>query len=276
VDVPRLTFRDLLARHAGVLLDAYGVLVDAGGALPRAAGMLEAIAAAGKPYLVVTNDASRAPEAIATRFAGFGLAIPVERVVSSGMLVEAWVASSGMRGGRLAVLGTPDSHALVRAAGVETITPGPRDTFDALVLADDDGYPFVATIEDLLSSLFAMIDGGRTPRLLLPNPDVVYPKSGGAWGFTAGGIAALVEAALAARYGDGAPRFERLGKPFRPLFERAVATLGTRDVVMVGDQLATDIRGAIDFGVAAAFVPSGASHAAHGEAARPTYILDDG
>ncbi len=39
-------------------------------------------------------------------------------------------------------------------------------------------------------------------------------------------------------------RCERLGKPEPWIFEEAVERLGTRKVVMFGDQLATDIAGA--------------------------------
>ena len=110
---------------------------------------------------------------------------------------------------------------------------------------------------------------------MVPNPDVVYPKRAGAWGFAAGGIAALLEAALEVRYGAAAPRFERLGKPHRPIYARAAATLGTRDLVMVGDQLVTDIKGAVDFGIASALVPTGVSHSSLGEGITPTYLLVD-
>jgi ribonucleotide monophosphatase NagD (HAD superfamily) len=41
------------------------------------------------------------------------------------------------------------------------------------------------------------------------------------------------------------------------MFERAVAAAGTRRVVLIGDQLATDIRGANDFGIDSALVGTG-------------------
>ena len=44
------------------------------------------------------------------------------------------------------------------------------------------------------------IDDGRPVALVLPNPDLVYPKSERELGFTAGAIALLVEAVLARRF----------------------------------------------------------------------------
>ena len=55
----------LWATYDAVLLDAYGVLVDASGVLPHARAFIEALVAHDKPFYIVTNDASRLPEAIA-------------------------------------------------------------------------------------------------------------------------------------------------------------------------------------------------------------------
>jgi len=48
-----------------------------------------------------------------------------------------------------------------------------------------------------------------------------------------------------------------LGKPNVAIFERAARLSGTRDMVMIGDSLATDIAGANRYGIASALVMSG-------------------
>jgi hypothetical protein len=57
----------LLRRYEVVLLDAYGVLVHSGGALPGAAHLIDTLNAAGKPYYVLTHDASKLPASGADR-----------------------------------------------------------------------------------------------------------------------------------------------------------------------------------------------------------------
>ena len=65
----------------------------------------------------------------------------------------------------------------------------------------------------------------------------------------------MLEAAIRARYPHRTDlKFTRLGKPEEAIFAEALRRSGTRDMVMVGDQLETDIRGARAFGLDAAWV----------------------
>ena len=103
-----------------------------------------------------------------------------------------------------------------------------------------------------------MIDSRQETHLLLPNPDLIYPKTDQGFGFTAGSIAGIYEAALRLRYPDRTDlRFRRLGKPEIGLFEEALSRSGTRNMVMIGDQLETDIRGARRFGIDAVWIETG-------------------
>jgi ribonucleotide monophosphatase NagD (HAD superfamily) len=49
----------------------------------------------------------------------------------------------------------------------------------------------------------------------------------------------------------------RLGKPNTPIFEEAVRRAGTSNVVMIGDQLETDIKGARAAGLDAVWIETG-------------------
>ena len=263
---------ELLARYAVVLLDAYGVLVTSGGPLPGAARFIARLNATSKPYYIVTNDASRLPETAARRYQGFGLAIDHERFITSGQLLNDYLLREGLRGAACVVLGPRDSEAYVERAGGRPVTP--TEPFDAVVLCDESGFPFLEVVDAVLSALVRAFDAGRTIRLVCANPDLVYPKPTG-FGIASGSIALVLEAALELRYPGRAPRFTRLGKPFPGLFDAAAARSGTRDMVMVGDQLETDIRGARSFGLDAALVATGVSDeiGAIPFELRPTYRL---
>lgn len=273
---PTLTFDALRAKHRALLIDAYGVLVDAGGALPGAAEAVAALERDGTPWLLVTNDASRLEETNARRLRGFGIPVAPERVLSSGALLGPWFAARGLAGARCVVLGSPDSREFVRRAGGVVIAPAADDLADAVVIADDSGYPFVETVDAVLSMLLRAFDRGRPVALAAPNPDLIYPSRGGNFGFTAGTIAAMFEGALALRYPEAPPRFERLGKPARAIFDEAAARLGTRDAVMLGDQLHTDIAGARDAGLPSALVLTGVTsrEALARSDVRPTWVLE--
>jgi len=271
---------DLLGRYDGLLIDAYGVLVDGRGALPGAPELLAELHRRSLPYLIVTNDASRRATTNAARLQRFGLPVTPEHILSSGDLLVPHFAARGLAGARCLVLGTDDSRITVAEAGGAVCPIDPAADYDAVVVCDDSGFPFLDGINAALSALFRALDAGRAPELVLPNPDLVYPAGDGAYGFTSGGIALLLEAALERRYPERTPpaRFTRLGKPHRPLFDQAMRRLGSARLLMIGDQLETDIAGALGAGLDAALLATGPGvtrwqRAVPGDVV-PTYLLD--
>ncbi len=250
---------ELVARYDVFFLDAYGVLVSGDGALPGAAAFLRRLARAGKEYLVVSNDASRSPATSLARYRGFGLDLDAARILTSGLLLTDHFAAAGLRGSRCIVLGTEDSCDYVRDAG-GIVTAPDDDQASVLVVGDDDGYPFLETVNAALTVLLRRLANHQPVHLVLPNPDLIFPTGAGGFGITAGAIAALVESVL--RLGDpgGVHHFVALGKPNRPIFEAAVRRfpgVDRRRMVMLGDQLATDILGARRFGLDAVLVQTG-------------------
>jgi HAD superfamily hydrolase (TIGR01450 family) len=264
----------VLDRHAGVLLDAYGILVDARGVLPAAAPLIAELERRGMPWAVVTNDASRSPATYETRFARLGLPIPAHRVVTSGGLLPGYFRDHGLAGARTCVLGTDDSRQFVRDGGGIPIELAPGMAIDALAVCDDDGFPFQHGVEIALSAVIHAVEAGRRPAMLLPNPDLCYPKGDGEVGITAGAMALVIEAALARRFPKAALRFEHLGKPEPHLFVEAAHRLGlpAAELVMIGDTLETDIAGARAAGMAAALV-AGISRWDRDAGIAPTYLL---
>lgn len=252
----KITTELLIEQYDVLLFDAYGVLVDSSGALPGATELIGHLNSTGKPYYILTNDASRLPETASTRYLKSGLQIPPGQIITSGSLITGYFKQYHLSGKRCIVLGTEDSRLYVDQAGGRIVSPG--EDMDVLVVADERGYPFLETIEAAFSSLCRAMDEKRSMHLILPNPDLIFPKGEQAFGFGAGSIAGMFEAALALRYPQpGSPRFVRLGKPESGLFQEAFSRTQTRDMVMIGDQLETDIRGALAFGIDAAWIETG-------------------
>ena len=70
--------------------------------------------------------------------------------------------------------------------------------------------------------------------------------------------------------------FDRLGKPHSDLYEAAMRRFGTRNAVMIGDQLETDIAGALSCGIDCALIATGVSvvkNLTSATAIRPTYWI---
>jgi HAD superfamily hydrolase (TIGR01450 family) len=265
----------LIERYEVLLIDAYGVLNDARGALPGAAALIAALRSRGARFMVATNDASRLPATVAARLRGFGVEVDDDQVLTSGALLGPYITERDLAGGRFLVLGTDDSRRYITDAGGEVAEPDPQARYDAIVVADDEGYDFLPGVEAALNAALSQIERGEPPALVLPNPDLIYPRGEGAFGFTSGAVALLIEAGLERRLGARAPRFDRLGKPNRPFFAEARRRAGTDSLVMIGDQLETDIAGARRVGFDAALLTTGVSRWTGGSGDRaPTYLLE--
>ena len=267
------TTRDLLDRYAGVLLDLYGVLVDAAGLLPDAPALLAELERRKKPYAFVTNDASRSVETYVARFASWGVRVDPKRFVTSGSLLPEY---KPLKGRRVAVLGTRDSEDYVRQAGGHVIPVERGMTIDAVAVCDDAGFAFLDGLEFTLSAIVRAVETGGRPVLVLPNPDLIYPKGPGELGFTAGTMALMIEAALERRFPGANLVFDHLGKPEPHLFRAGATRLGLdiTDVVMIGDQIETDIAGANAAGCASALLSGEISRWQPGRKVAPTWLLD--
>ncbi len=268
---------DVASSYDAVLLDAYGVLVDTSGAIAGAPEAVRELEAAGIPYLVVSNDGSRLPETISTRLAGFGFRVSPEQIITSGSLLDGWFADHRLAGARCFVLGPEDSRRYVERAGGRVVPITADAEVNVIVAGDEDGFDFLPVLDATLSALIRAIDAGCPPAMVQPNPDLIYPAAPGRFGFTIGAATLALEAALERRYPGRDLRFERLGKPNPPLFAEAVRRAGSRRLLMVGDQLETDIAGARRFGLDSALVVTGitrAEDATRDHAIAPTWILD--
>ena len=249
----------LLETYDTFFIDAYGVLVTSAGALPGAAWLIRELRQRSKSFFILTNDASRTPENCARFYQSRGLEIESSDILSAGLAIQPAFQTRRLKKPRCAVLGTQDTMELVsRACGVpESISQ--NGNYDAVVIGDDSGFDILPTMNALLSSIHRSIINGKTPALLLANPDVLYPVGQGAFGFTSGSLAHLLELGIKHLHPDLELRFEVLGKPEPWLFEEAIRRSGTtrNRIVMLGDQIPTDILGANRASINSALVTTG-------------------
>lgn len=277
---PLITMSEIIDQYKLLLFDAYGVLVRTEGAIEGAATLIENLNATQHNYFILTNDASRHITTSFERFNQLGLSIPLERIITSGSLLTRYFQERQLQGAKTVVLGPPDSHRYAQDAGAQLVKPWQLDHLDALVLGDLPTEEPIRWLEEATSALLRTLDAGKTPALVIPNPDLIYPKEPGRIGLTAGALCAMLERIIAERYPGQSLRFDRLGKPHHYIFEEGMVRAQHHDkptTLMVGDQLVTDIQGAQDFGLSSALVQTGLVRLDHNPDAwpiKPTFILD--
>lgn len=270
----------LLERYKLLLFDAYGVLVRGEGVIEGAQALVEHLNATSRQYYILTNDASRHISTSFERFTQLGLSIPIERIITSGSLLVRYFKERDLSGARTVVLGPVDSHQYALDAGASLVKPWEVDTLEVLVFGDMPTEEPVRWLEEAISAMLRTLDAGHTPKLVLPNPDLIYPKDTRRVGLTAGAIASMFDHIIKERYPGLALKIDRLGKPHPYIFEEGMVRAGHTDranTIMVGDQLVTDIQGAQDFGIDSALVTTGLVRADQDISRwpiRPTFVLE--
>ena len=203
--------------------------------------------------------------------------IRVEHIITSGTLLSPYFGEHDLSGSRCLVLGPEDAQQLCRQAGGEVVPLDSSATAEVIVIADQKGFDLAYGLDLALTAALRRLDAGETLHVVLCNPDLIYPLQTGQYGFTAGALGAMFERVLGERYPDDSYTFARLGKPYAPIFDEALRRAESNNVVMIGDQLMTDILGANRSGIDSALVMSGLATTAmqsHPEI-RPTYLLQD-
>ena len=253
----------LLDTCDALLVDLDGTVYRGGMAVPGVPSALDAVRAEGVAVRFVTNNASRAPGAVAAHLVGLGITAAPEEVSTSAQAGALVLADRLDPGAEVLVVGSPALADEVRAVGlVPTDKAGPRTAAVVQGLAQDIAYPLLAeaTVAVRAGALWVACNVDKT----IPTERGLLPGNGAL-------VAAVREAT------DAEPVVA--GKPAAPLMEASIAAAGATAPLVVGDRLDTDIEGAAAVGIPSLFVLSGVDTPASLLAAephrRPTHVARD-
>ncbi len=249
-------FLPLAKQFKAVFLDSYGVLKNYNGLIAGVNTSIEALREMGIAIRILTNDASRSQEQQVESFSRLGLAgIQTHEVVTSGMMAKHFLQHK-IKDGKIAYLGTENSAHYILQSGLEHISVKEVDIdnvddISAFVFLDDEGFDWNTDINKTINLLRR-----KNIPVIVANSDKLYPVSKSDVAVAAGGIARLVESMLN-------KKFLHFGKPDTQMFTYAynrLKRLGNYtkdDIMMVGDNLNTDILGGNKFGIKTTLVLSG-------------------
>jgi len=261
---PAPSFGRWLAEHRNeldaVLLDVDGVLITGRRPLPGAPELSEWLRDNGVPFFLLTNDGCNSPRQKVRGLAASGMKFRVDEIVSASHGLAELVEQRGWRGRRFFLMGGQlGNPCYAEAAGLAVIRSTDRlhDCFGVVV--GEKKYDW----EEVITAVFNFLIRNPEAPLVIPNPDAYFPARHGRLHLASGATGGFVQQ-LCQSYGrELEPIY--LGKPYEPIFlhahhrlERKLDRSVPRDrVVIVGDSLASDIRGGRDFGYRTALVLSG-------------------
>lgn len=254
----------LLTGYDGIICDLDGVVHRGHTAIEGAPESLAEAAVHGLRVVFATNNASRTPKEVAAHLAGINVAARPEDVVTSAQAGAAHVRAIVGEGASVLALGGPGVVAALAEEGLTPVLPG-RGAVTAVL----QGYGPALTVADFAEAARQLASGVTW---VATNIDLTLPFE---WGPGPGnGAYVALLAGVAVREPDAA-----VGKPSRPLYDRAIERLGVERnrVLAVGDRLDTDIDGAAAADVDSAWVLTGVHRpsdlVASPERAVPTFVI---
>lgn len=228
-----------------LLVDLDGVVYRGEGAIP---GAVENLNRAGREAQLgyVTNNASRTDRDVAAHLRGLGLEAIPEHIVTSPQAAVQLLARTVPAGSLVLVVGGDGLVDELGKAGFG-VTRSAADAPAAVV----QGFAPHVGWEHLAEAAFALAEqpGGEELPWIATNTDWTIPVARG----LAPGNGTLVSAVHTAV--QRLPVFA--GKPEPAIFETAFGRFGTRNALMIGDRLDTDIKGARAAGIPSVHVLTG-------------------
>src|SRR5207253_1009187 len=230
----------------GYLIDMDGVIYRENQLIPGAADFVQAMNATGTPFLFLTNNSAPTPEDLAVRLNHLGIHGLSARHFYTSALNTADFLGETDPGCTVFVIG---EGGLLAALHERKIA---NDAIRPHYVVVGEG----ATTMEKLGKAHECIEHGA--RLLATNPDNWCPVSSEKTRPGAGATAAFLES-------SSGRRAYYLGKPNGYMFHRARRKLteltlnDLEQVVMIGDTMETDIRGAFEAGMQAFLVLSGST-----------------
>lgn len=225
----------------GYLIDMDGVIYRGSEAIPGAAEFIRHLQDERIPYLFLTNNSSYTGLDVVVKLRKFGIDTSVEHVYTSALATAQFVRTQRPNGTAYVI----GEGGLLNALNDVNYAIS-RESPDYVIVGEGRVLNY-----EMVEAAHRMISHGA--QLISTNADTWCPTDAGPRP-GCGAIVALLEAATGRKaYHVGKPN------PFMMRAARKEIGLRTDEVIMVGDTMETDIRGASDLGFQSILVLTGSS-----------------
>lgn len=234
----------------GILIDIDGTLMKGGQILEGTEEFLQFLENENIPYLIVSNN-TKSPASYVELFRDNGINLDERNILTCTSTTKDYLLEN-MDIKTAYVIGKPDLFDYIRKTGVRIHDDASGvdigDVADAVIVGGDFDLTYIKLKDAVLHLQKGSILIGTNGDMLIPTEEGLVPEAG------------MTLAALEA--GSGIKAII-LGKPMEYFFKIAVNRLRKSEsidldkVVMLGDRLDTDIKGALDYGIKSILVRTG-------------------
>jgi 4-nitrophenyl phosphatase len=208
---------------------------------PDAPGFIRKLKERGVPFRIVSNNSTRSPRDIVDILRSRGFNLDYEDLVTPVRVLPDYLRERGIR--RIFLIGTPMLRDFLKASGFEVRED---HRVDAVVIGQDKEIDF-GKIKTATSAVF--LEGAR---IVPVNLSRIVRDSDGLYFPGAGSTARMI--AHATGYGEEIPN---LGKPSPQFINLALKDLPSERVLLISDDIYTDLMGAKDLGIGTVFMTTG-------------------
>lgn len=194
------------------------------------------------PYLFITNTTSKTPQAIVGKLSGFGIETAVSRVISPPVAAVDWLTQKGIQ--TISVYVGEQTQSVFR--GFQHVSSA-QDPTEAVIVGDmGEGWSF-----EVMNRAFRQLMQ-EPPPVLIALGMTRYWRAPDGLRLDAGAYVAALQ------YASNIEPIV-LGKPASAFFHAAVKRLAVNpdEVVMIGDDIKSDIHGAQQAGLHGLLVRTG-------------------
>ena len=249
-----------------ILFDIDGTLISGLHLLNGADILLELLRKAHFPFCLLTNDGNHSTQEKSIIAGKAGLQVSPDEIVSCGMAISYFVKHHNASGKTFFVMGDLGKPCYAENAGLKVCRDVTQINSCSGVIVGEGFYDWQENINAVFNFF---IKNPKLP-LLVPNPDSYWPNGRkGEFGIGAGGKARFICGILEEMGITICPVY--LGKPYSAIYEYTVELLKKRfglsgninynKILMLGDSLKSDIKGANILGIKSGLMLTGITSA---------------
>ncbi len=227
-----------MKQYKGYFIDLDGTLFRGSEVIPGAPEFVAQLNRNRIPYLYLTNNSTRSPEWVANKLRGMGFPAKKDQVFTTALATARYLREEELM--PVYVVGEEGLFQAISDAGIVITDQNP----DAVVVGLDRSF----TYEKMKKACLAIRAGAK---LIGTNADLALPTEEGLWPGS-GSLAVGIAAAAGTE-----PFF--IGKPEPIIMHYALKKIGLKpdEVLVVGDNLQTDILAGINGGMDTLLVYTG-------------------